>query len=290
MVQIRTAVIPAAGLGTRVLPATKATPKEMLTVGDRPVIEHVVQEAFAAGVDHVVIVTGRQKAAMEDHFDIAYELEAELVAKNKTALAEDLAAARPEAGTLSFTRQQSPLGLGHAVWCARHLVGDAPFAVLLPDMLFRSTPGCLAQMAATYQGGGMVAVQEVPWEDVSRYGVADVGAASGPVRPMRGMVEKPKREDAPSNLFIAGRYILEPAIFELLETQPRGAGGEIQLTDAMVRMMSDAPFQAYVYDGEIFDCGSKVGWLDATLAYGLADPEYGRALRDRIAQRLANYR
>lgn len=279
MSRIRKAVLPVAGLGTRVLPATKSIPKEMLPVFDRPAIQYVVDEARAAGIEHFVFVTGRNKAAIEDYFDTAYELEDTLKAKNKTAILEELERIRPEPGSMSFVRQQAPLGLGHAIACARDIVGDEPFAILLPDMLVQAQTSCLAQMVEAYGevGGNVIAVE--PCEDPSAYGVIDPVDRSGPLMKMKGMVEKPPRESAPSNLFITGRYILQPEIFDLLETQGAGAGGEIQLTDAMVRLMERQDFHALEYAGTSYDCGSKLGYFRANLAYATADAEHGAEAR-----------
>jgi UTP--glucose-1-phosphate uridylyltransferase len=272
---LRKAVLPVAGFGTRVLPATKAIPKEMLPVFDRPAIQYVVDEALAAGVEHIVFVTGRNKGAIEDYFDRAFELETSLEAKGKTSLLKELQDGLRPAGAMSFVRQQGALGLGHAVWCARDIVGDEPFAVLLPDMLMMAKPSCLAQMAAAYEqvGGNIIAVE--PCEDPSKYGVIDPESRDGRLIKMKGMVEKPKREDAPSNLFISGRYILQPEIFKLLETQKPGAGGEIQLTDSMARLMQTQSFHALEYEGVTYDCGDKIGYLRAVAAYALAHPELG---------------
>lgn len=284
---LRKAVLPVAGFGTRVLPATKAIPKEMLPVFDRPAIQYVVDEAVAAGIEHIVFVTGRNKGAIEDYFDHAHELEAALKAKNKTVQLEEVAISVRAAGTMSFVRQQAALGLGHAVWCARDIVGDEPFAVMLPDMLMMAAPSCLAQMAAVYEktGGNVIAVE--PCEDPSMYGVIDPESRDGRVIKMKGMVEKPKREDAPSNLFISGRYILQPEIFKLLEDQKPGAGNEIQLTDAMARLMRQQAFHALEYDGVTYDCGDKIGYLRATAAYALANKEHGAKAAETLAALLA---
>jgi UTP--glucose-1-phosphate uridylyltransferase len=281
-------VLPVAGFGTRVLPATKAIPKELLPVFDRPAIQYVVDEALDAGIEHIVFVTGRNKGAIEDYFDKGYELEVTLREKGKTAqLAEVESTVRP-AGTTSFTRQQAALGLGHAIWCARDIVGDEPFAVMLPDMLMMAQPSCLAQMAAVYgqTGGNVIAVE--PCEDPSKYGVIDPESRDGRVIKMKGMVEKPKREDAPSNLFISGRYILQPEIFGLLESQTPGAGGEIQLTDSMVRLMAQQPFHALEYEGRTYDCGDKIGYLRANAAYALADKEHGAKAAETLRAALAD--
>ncbi|MGY6532501.1 UTP--glucose-1-phosphate uridylyltransferase GalU [Glycocaulis sp.] len=278
---VRKAVLPVAGLGTRVLPATKVMPKEMLPVFDRPAIHYVVDEARAAGIEHFVFVTGRNKAAIEDYFDSAFELEATLEAKGKTALLDELRADLPAPGACSFVRQQAPLGLGHAVWCARDIVGDEPFAVLLPDMLMRSPVPFLAAMNRAYEtaGGNVIAVEEVPMDKVSSYGIIAPGATKGDLIEMTGMVEKPAVKDAPSNLMISGRYILQPEIFDALEEQKPGAGGEIQLTDAMLKLMETSPFHAMRFEGQTLDTGSKTGYLRATVAYGLADPEHGAEVR-----------
>jgi UTP--glucose-1-phosphate uridylyltransferase len=281
MKPIRKAVFPVAGLGTRFLPATKAIPKEMLTIVDRPVIDLVVEEAREAGIEHFIFVTGRGKGAIEDHFDSQFELEAVLRERNKHAELEILARHLPQPGTVSFTRQQAPLGLGHAVWCARELVGDEPFAVLLPDVVVQHRPGCLAQMVEAARTLGddanVIAVEEVPWERVSSYGVVGVGAAHGRAFEITAMVEKPPREAAPSNLTITGRYILQPEIFAVLAKGTRGAGGEIQLTDGMVELARTQPFYGVKFDGCSFDCGSKLGFLTANVAYALAREDIAAA-------------
>ncbi|KAA5802404.1 UTP--glucose-1-phosphate uridylyltransferase GalU [Alkalicaulis satelles] len=280
---VRKAVLPVAGLGTRVLPATKVIPKEMLPVFDRPALHYVIDEAREAGIEHFIFVTGRNKGAIEDYFDTAYELEATLEAKGKTALLDELRADLPAAGACSFVRQQAPLGLGHAVWCARELVGDEPFAVMLPDMIMRSRPSCLADMVSAYTeagGGNLISVQDVPRSQVSNYGIIDPGARKGRLVEMRGMVEKPAVQDAPSTLMISGRYILQPEIFGLLSRQTPGAGGEIQLTDAMQALMASSAFHALPFEGEIFDTGSKTGYLQAAAAMALADPEHGEQARE----------
>jgi UTP--glucose-1-phosphate uridylyltransferase len=273
MTRIRKAIFPVAGLGTRFLPATKAMPKEMLPVVDRPLIQHVVDEARQAGIEHFIFVTGRNKSVIEDHFDRQFELELTLTERGKKAdlalLSQDL----PEAGTASFTRQQSPLGLGHAVWCARELVGHEPFALLLPDVLVQHERGCLAQMidaaSALDSNANIIAVEEVPKDRVHMYGVVGMGQAKGKAFAITKMVEKPKAADAPSNLSITGRYILQPEIFDLLEKQSAGAGGEIQLTDAMLELSKTQPFYGLKFEGRSFDCGSKIGFLAANVAYAL---------------------
>jgi UTP--glucose-1-phosphate uridylyltransferase len=282
---VRKAVFPVAGLGTRFLPASKAMPKEMLTVVDRPLIQLVVDEAREAGIEHFVFVTGRGKSAIEDHFDLAPELEQTLAARGKTAELEALARDMLPPGKFSFTRQQEPLGLGHAVWCARDIVGREPFAVLLPDVLVKTKgKGCLAQMLEAYDrhGGNVIAVEPVPEDQAHQYGIVSVGKGDGSVLPIDGMVEKPKPGTAPSNLTILGRYILQPEIFDILSAGERGAGGEIQITDAMLRLLKEQPFFALKYEGQTFDCGSKLGFLLANVAYGLDRPD----LRDAFAAEL----
>lgn len=284
MRRIRKAVFPVAGLGTRFLPATKAMPKEMLTIVDRPVIQLAVDEAREAGIEHMIFVTGRNKAVIEDHFDKQYELEDTLRRRNKKADLESLERDLPAAGQTSFTRQQEPLGLGHAVWCARELVGNEPFALVLPDMLIHGKPGCLKQMIDVYeaQGGNIIAVEEVPWEHVSRYGVIGVTETKGNAMRIDRMVEKPPRDKAPSNLIISGRYILQPEIFAKIEDQSPGAGGEIQITDAMIRLLAEQAFWALKFTGTTYDCGDKVGFLSANIAYGLERPDLGPALRQAL--------
>jgi UTP--glucose-1-phosphate uridylyltransferase len=287
---IKKAVFPVAGLGTRFLPATKAMPKEMLTIVDRPVIQLAVDEAREAGIEHFVFVTGRNKSVIEDHFDKQYELEATLRKRGKSAELDLLEQDLPGAGQTSFTRQQEPLGLGHAVWCARELVGDEPFALLLPDMVMHSKPGCLKQMIDVYnaQGGGnVIAVEERPWEDVQRYGIIGFSERKGNTLKIERMVEKPPRETAPSNLIISGRYILQPEIFrKILQVAP-GAGGEIQITDAMIRLLAEQPFWAVKFEGTTYDCGDKIGFLAANVAYGLEredlGPEFKKELKRIIA-------
>jgi UTP--glucose-1-phosphate uridylyltransferase len=289
MKPIRIAVFPVAGLGTRFLPATKAMPKEMLPVVDRPVIQHVVDEARQAGIEHFIFVTGRNKSVIEDHFDRPFELEMTLRERQRKADLELLAKDLPGPGTTSFTRQQEPLGLGHAVWCARELVGNEPFALLLPDMLIQHSPGCLSQMidaARTLDdSANVIAVEEVPHERVHSYGVVGVGETKGKVFGITQMVEKPPREKAPSNLIITGRYILQPEIFGILAKQSRGAGGEIQLTDAMIELAKSQPFYGLKFDGQSFDCGSKIGFLTANLAFALARADLGPEFR-KEAKRL----
>jgi UTP--glucose-1-phosphate uridylyltransferase len=290
MKPIRKAVFPVAGLGTRFLPATKAMPKEMLPVVDRPVIQLVVEEAREAGIEHLIFVTGRNKSVIEDHFDKQFELEATLQRRGKSKELDLLEAELPGAGQTSFTRQQEPLGLGHAVWCARDIVGNEPFALLLPDMLHYGERGCLAGMMDVYRengGGNVIAVYEVPREQVEQYGIVGVGEKSGRGFRVTAMVEKPKPADAPSNYMISGRYILQPEIFPLLERQTAGAGGEIQITDAMLKLAANQPFFGYRFDGRIFDCGSKIGFLTANVAYALARPDIAPEFRAELARLLA---
>lgn len=278
---VRKAVFPVAGLGTRFLPATKAMPKEMLTVVDRPVLQYVVDEAIEAGIEQFIFVTGRNKSVIEDHFDIAFELEDTLEKRGKTGPLQQLRAELPGAGTVSFTRQQAPLGLGHAVWCARHLVGDEPFALLLPDVIIKSERGCLAQMMDVYREAGgtnVIAVEEVPHERTDQYGCVEI-EGSGDVFDVTGMVEKPKLGTAPSNLIITGRYILTPRIFGMLEHQEKGAGGEIQITDSMLTLMREEGFKGLRFKGRTYDCGSKIGFLGANLAFGLDRADLGPELK-----------
>jgi len=287
---IRKAVFPVAGLGTRFLPATKAVPKEMLTVVDRPVLQHVVDEARAAGIEHLIFVTGRNKGVIEEHFDVQFELESTLQSRGKTKELEALARDLPAPGQTSFTRQQAPLGLGHAVWCARELVGNEPFALLLPDMLHHGRTPCLADMIAAYNktGGNLIAVAPVPEDQTHQYGIVGVKDVKAPVSTITQMVEKPKPGTAPSNLHITGRYILQPDIFALLEKQERGAGGEIQLTDSMISLMNEAkqPFHAVRFDGDIYDCGSKLGFLTANVALTLERPDLAGDFRKEIERLL----
>lgn len=281
---IKKAVFPVAGLGTRFLPATKAMPKEMLTVVDRPLIQIVVDEARQAGIEHFVFVTGRNKGVIEDHFDKQFELEQTLRGRNKMAELKLLEADLPGAGQTSFTRQQQPLGLGHAVWCAREWIGEEPFALLLPDVLVHAERGCLGQMMDVYSelGGNIVAVEQVPREHIQRYGIVGVGAEHGRSFEITAMVEKPAPETAPSDLSILGRYILQPEIFDLLASQEPGSGGEIQLTDAMIRLMADQPFRGVRFEGKSYDCGDKVGFLSANVAYALGRDDIGPAFKTAL--------
>lgn len=283
---LRKAVLPVAGFGTRVLPATKAIPKELLPVFDRPAIQYVVDEALAAGIEHIIFVTGRNKGAIEDYFDRAYELEVTLREKGKTAQLAEAEQSVPVAGSMSFVRQQAALGLGHAVWCARDIVGDEPFAVLLPDMIMKSEKGCLAQMMAVYEqtGGNIVAVEECDPALAHQYGIVGVGERRGDAFAITQMVEKPPKGTAPSNFYISGRYILQPEIFDHLSRHEKGAGGEIQLTDAMIRLMAEQSFWATRFDGVTYDCGSKIGFLTANVAFGLDRPELVAEFRREIAK------
>jgi UTP--glucose-1-phosphate uridylyltransferase len=288
---VRKAVFPVAGLGTRFLPATKAMPKEMLPVVDRPLIQIVVDEARQAGIEHFIFVTGRNKGVIEDHFDRQFELEMTLLERQKHTALDFLQQELPQPGTTSFTRQQEPLGLGHAVWCARELVGNEPFALLLPDVLVQHERGCLGQMIDAAQELGeranIVAVEEMPPERIDQYGVVGVGPPKGKMFSITGMVEKPPRERAPSNLILTGRYILQPEIIELLEKQERGAGGEIQLTDAMIALSHKQPFYGLKFDGRSFDCGSKIGFLAANVSYALARDDIAPGFRSEIKKILA---
>jgi UTP--glucose-1-phosphate uridylyltransferase len=288
--KIRKAVFPVAGLGTRVLPATKAMPKEMLTIVDRPLIQYVVDEAKEAGIEHFIFVTGRNKGVIEDHFDRVFELDTTLETRGKKAEQELLAQFQPAAGAMSFTRQQAPLGLGHAVWCARDIVGDEPFAVVLPDELVLNTPGVLKQMIAAAgalgDGANLLAVEAVPEDMTHNYGVVGVGERLGKVFAIDGMVEKPPQGTAPSNLSITGRYILQPEIFKILETQERGAGNEIQLTDAMKTLSQRQKFYGLEFEGERHDCGSKAGFLRANIAYGMARDDLREGLLAEMRKHL----
>jgi UTP--glucose-1-phosphate uridylyltransferase len=281
--RVRKAVFPVAGLGTRLLPATKSIPKEMVTIVDRPLIQYAVDEAREAGIEQLIFVTGRGKSALVDYFDQAFELEATLKEKGKSL--DILTPSNAKFGEVVTVRQQQPLGLGHAVWCARHIVGDEPFAVLLPDELMLGTPGCLAQMVEAYDkvGGNLVAALEVPDSETHKYGVIDPGATNGPLTEIRGMVEKPAPGTAPSNLMLPGRYILQPGVMRALDAQERGAGGEIQLTDAMTKLIGTEPFHAYRFDGERHDCGSAAGFVIANLAVALKRDDVGPAVRAFVA-------
>jgi len=288
--RLRKAVFPVAGLGTRFLPATKAMPKEMLTVVDRPLIQYVVEEARAAGIEHFILVTGRNKGVIADHFDIQVELEGTLRERGRLEAIEQLKRDLPAPGQMSFTRQQVPLGLGHAVWCARYLVGNEPFAVLLPDMIMRGEPGCLSQMVEVYNetGGNIISVEECDPLRTSQYGIVGIGETIvGEAFRITSMVEKPAPELAPSNLFINGRYILQPGIFNHLALFERGAGNEIQLTDAMIRLSEAEPFYGVPFRGRTFDCGSKTGFLAANVAFALDRPDLADELANELQLLLA---
>lgn len=282
--RVRKAVFPVGGMGTRFLPATKALPKEMLPVVDKPLIQYAVEEAIAAGIEEFIFVTGRGKAAIEDHFDHSIELQSMLEERGKRHMLEIATSMMPKAGTIAYTRQQEPLGLGHAVWCARNLVGREPFAILLADDLIKSATPCLKQMvdAQADEGGNMIAVMEVPAAHTDRYGIVSPGAEKDGLVEVTALVEKPKPQDAPSNKAVIGRYILQPEVFDILERQGPGAGNEIQLTDSMAELIGRQPFHGLAFEGHRFDCGDKLGFLQATVAYGLAHDEVGPGLRDHL--------
>ncbi|WP_421708956.1 UTP--glucose-1-phosphate uridylyltransferase GalU [Algihabitans sp.] len=282
--RIRKAIFPVAGLGTRFLPATKAMPKEMLPIVDKPLIEYAVEEAKAAGIEEFIFVTGRGKQAIEDHFDFSFELMETLRERGKTEQLAIAERSRMKAGTIAYTRQQEPLGLGHAVWCARNLVGDEPFAVLLADDLVKAEEPCLAQMIEIYNevGGNVVAVMDVPREHTRRYGVLDVVEDDGKLARAQGLVEKPEPDVAPSTLSVIGRYVLQPEVFHELDKHTAGAGGEIQLTDAIAATIADVGFHGLRFEGTRFDCGSKEGFLEATLAFALDRSDLGDAMREML--------
>ncbi|MEI7931500.1 MAG: UTP--glucose-1-phosphate uridylyltransferase [Alphaproteobacteria bacterium] len=284
MKKVRKAVLPVAGLGTRVLPIAKSAPKNLLNVVDRPILSYIVAEARAAGIEHICFITGRGQEAIEHYFDRQPEIEDLLKARGKTALLEELLAEAGRPGEMSFVRQGEPHGLGHAVWCAREVIGDEPFAVILPDMLMDATPGTLSQAIAAYDkvGGNIVVVEPCPDGQAHKYGIVALGERDGRLAPMTGMVEKPAPGTEPSNLFISGRYILQPEIFEALSAHEKGAGGEIQLTDAMARLMKSQKFHALEYDGVTYDCGDKVGLLRANVAFALKRPDLAAAAREAI--------
>ncbi len=286
MKKVRKAVFPVAGLGTRFLPATKAIPKEMLTVVDRPVIDYVVEEAREAGIEHLIFVTGRNKGVIEDHFDVQFELYDTLAQRGKDEVLGNLQRIQPSPGQTSFTRQQQPLGLGHAVWCARDIVGNEPFALLLPDMIMQDEPGCMAQMVSLYEktGGNVVAVQECDPAEAHKYGIVGRGRTTGDGFEITEMVEKPAKGTAPSNFYLNGRYILQPEIFDILASQERGAGNEIQLTDGMLKLKDRQDFFAYPFNGRIFDCGSPEGFVEANIAFSLQRDD----MKDRIGGSLAD--
>ena len=283
--RVRKAVFPVAGLGTRLLPATKSIPKEMITVVDRPLIQYAIDEAREAGIEQMIFVTGRGKAALDDYFDIGFELETTMKGRGKSL--NPLEPSRSGFGEIVSVRQQQPLGLGHAVWCARHIVGDEPFAVLLPDELMSGKPNCLAQMVDAYDkvGGNIVAALEVPEDQTHQYGVIDPGATDGRLTEIRGLVEKPAKGTAPSNLMLPGRYILQPDVMRALDAQEAGAGGEIQLTDAIAKLIGRQPLHAYRFHGERYDCGSAAGFVIANLAMALQRADVGQEVREFMAGR-----
>jgi UTP--glucose-1-phosphate uridylyltransferase len=283
--RVRKAVFPVAGLGTRLLPATKSIPKEMITIVDRPLIQYAVDEAREAGIEQLIFVTGRGKSALVDYFDQAYELEATMRGKGKSL--DVLEPSNARFGEVVSVRQQQPLGLGHAVWCARDIVGEEPFAVLLPDELMVGRPNCLKQMVEAYEkvGGNLVAALEVPDGEIHKYGVIDPGATDGRLIEIRGMVEKPAPGTAPSNLVLPGRYILQPEVMRALDAQEKGTGGEIQLTDAMARLIGSQPFHAYRFEGERYDCGSAAGFVIANLAMALERSDVGPAVQQFLSSR-----
>ncbi|WP_145639871.1 UTP--glucose-1-phosphate uridylyltransferase [Neorhizobium alkalisoli] len=288
---VRKAVIPVAGNGTRFLPATKAMPKEMLTIVDRPVVQYAVDEAMQAGIENIIFVTSRNKTAIEDYFDSAPELIATLTRSGKTVQVTQLEKMLPLAGTVSYTRQQVPLGLGHAVWCARELVGDEPFALLLPDMVSYGPQGCMAGLMELYEevGGNVFAVEQCAPEETSSYGVVEMGQNVRHGFQVTGMVEKPKPEDAPSNYYLNGRYILQPEIFELLAGQERGAGNEIQLTDSMQRLLKTQAFHAHPYKGRTFDCGSKRGFIEANVAFSMLRADMGNEIYQSVKELVSEH-
>jgi len=289
--RVRKAVFPVGGLGTRFLPATRAMPKEMLPVVDKPLIQYAVEEARAAGIEEFVFVTGRGKHAIEDHFDISYELDHTLAERGKQDILDEMKAWMPDPGQLAYTRQMLPLGLGHAVWCAREFVGDEPFAVLLADDLVMSKTPCLGQLIDVHQktGGNVVAVMDVPKEHTNRYGILDLESDDGKLASVKGLVEKPAPEDAPSTLSIIGRYVLLPSVFAELDKQEKGAGGEIQLTDAMAKTIGQAPFHGLRFEGRRFDCGDKVGFLEANVAFALERSDLGDAVQDMLTRYVGSH-
>lgn len=280
--RVRKAVFPVAGLGTRFLPATKAIPKEIITVGEKPLIQHTVEEAREAGIEEFIFVTSPSKEALKRHFDVIEELENTLEKRGKKDILAKLRASNMKPGELKTTFQNEPLGLGHAVWCAKQLIGGEPFAVILPDVIVKTeTRSCLGQMIDTYDkvGGNVLALTEVPREQTGSYGVIDIKSSNGNIYEIKGMVEKPKPEDAPSNLSITGRYILQPEVFDYLDAFETGAGGEIQLTDAMAKLIGKQPFHGITFDGKDYDCGSRLGFIEANIAYGLSDPAIANDVR-----------
>ncbi len=287
MQPIKKAVFPVAGMGTRFLPATKVMPKELFPIVDRPLLQYAVDEALEAGIEQMIFVNGRGKGMIEDHFDLAFELERNMEDRGKDRSVLDGTRLKP--GNSVFVRQQEPLGLGHAIWCARDIIGDEPFAIFLPDELMVGNPGCMKQMVNAYDklGGNIVCALEIPIEDTPSYGVIDPGYRDGPITEVKGLVEKPAAGTAPSNLILPGRYILQPEVMRILETQEAGAGGEIQLTDAMAQMIGKQPFHGMTFDGARYDCGSKAGYVEANLALALAHPEIGDDIRAMAENLLA---
>ncbi|WP_417613705.1 UTP--glucose-1-phosphate uridylyltransferase [Parasphingorhabdus sp.] len=287
MKPIRKAVFPVAGMGTRFLPATKVMPKELFPIVDRPLLQYAVDEALEAGIEQMIFVNGRGKGMIEDHFDMAYELEHTMAERSKDRSVLEGTRLRP--GDCVFVRQQEPLGLGHAIWCARDIIGDEPFAIFLPDEFMVGSPSCMTQMVKAYEklGGNIVCALEIPMEATPSYGVIDPGYRDGPITEVKGLVEKPPAGTAPSNLILPGRYILQPEVMRILETQATGAGGEIQLTDAMAQMIGQQPFHGMTFDGKRYDCGSKAGFVEANLALALAHPEMGAEMRATVEKLLA---
>lgn len=287
MKPIKKAVFPVAGMGTRFLPATKVMPKELFPVVDRPLLQYAVDEALEAGIEQMIFVNGRGKGMIEDHFDMAFELQRNMGDRGKDQSILDGTRLKP--GNAVFVRQQEPLGLGHAIWCARDIIGDEPFAIFLPDEFMVGEPGCMKQMVDAYEklGGNLVCALEIPMEDTPSYGVIDPGRREGPITEVKGLVEKPAAGTAPSNLILPGRYILQPEVMRILETQEAGAGGEIQLTDAMAQMIGQQPFHGMTFDGKRYDCGSKQGYVEANLALALAHPEIGADIRKIAGDLLA---
>lgn len=285
MKSIKKAVFPVAGMGTRFLPATKVMPKELFPIVDRPLLQYAIDEALEAGIEQMIFVNGRGKGMIEDHFDMAYELERTMGDRGKDGSVLDGTRLKP--GDCVFVRQQEPLGLGHAIWCARDIIGDEPFAIFLPDEFMVGSPGCMTQMVGAYEklGGNVICALEIPIEDTPSYGVIDPGYRDGPITEVKGLVEKPAAGTAPSNLILPGRYILQPEVMRILETQEAGAGGEIQLTDAMAQMIGQQPFHGMTFDGKRYDCGSKAGYVEANLALALSHSEIGaqtRAMAERL--------
>ena len=286
---VRKAVFPVAGQGTRFLPATKAMPKEMLPIVDKPLIQYAVEEAREAGIEEFIFVTGRAKSAIEDHFDHSFELEQSLADRGKDDALKAILEWMPSPGQISYTRQQKPLGLGHAVWCARYLVSDEPFAVLLADDLILARPGCLKQMMEVYAeiGGNLVAAEDVPLDHTDRYGILDVMSDDGRLAEAKSLVEKPRPDAAPSTLSIIGRYILQPEVFDQLDRQEQGAGNEIQLTDAMARTIGEIPFHGLRFDGQRYDCGNRLGFIEANIAFSLARPDMSERVLEMLHEFLA---